>query len=226
MAKSIHSYTDAEYEDYEDDEWPWLRQKKDDDQSYDFFPHWFPDSTKDKWETYLASLFPAQGFATPDMPELNRSRSHYVFVYGTLKRNGGNNKYLGPSVYLGRAWTKVRCLKMYTDKLNCPVVFFTSQSDGHAIQGEVYLCTPTVIRELDLLEANGEYYKRRAILVETEDGRDLKAFMYFGLKEQFSEKELTKCSLFTRKKTNKTYYSYTPNYTLKGIERVNGHASL
>lgn len=181
-----------------------------DDNSYDFYPHWFPDETKYTWQKYIRELIPVSRY-TPDMPELNLSNFHNVFVYGTLKKSCHNNKLIKSAVFLGKAWTKVKCLKMYVNEYNVPVVFFTSQSDGLAVQGELYSVTPAQLRNLDRLEANGDYYKRRRVVVEYDNGEMTKAFMYFGLKSEFSMKGLTPSDTFTRKKTAQEYYTYIPN---------------
>lgn len=213
MAKKVHEYTDQEYYEYGDDVWPWCEGVDDEgDDVSDYFPYWIPDPTKNKWNKKLLTLFPKYENYTPDMPELSLNRYHYVFVYGTLKRGCSNQRLMLNAVYAGKAWTKVRCLKMYKTKGNIPIVFFTSQSDGHAVQGEVYLCTPEQIRNLDNLEANGFFYKRRKILVQDDLGKEYLSFMYFGLKSIYNEDTLTLCNKFTRKKTNTDYFSYTPNF--------------
>lgn len=210
MAKRIHEYTDAEYGSVaNDDYWSWCEGV---DNENDFFPFWVSDSQKNEWEKYLLKKFPSYDSYTTDMPQLNMQRFHDVFVYGTLKRGGGNNSFLREATYIGKAWTKVKCLKLLKTKTNLPIVFFTSSSDGLAVQGDLYRCPVETVRSLDQLEANGYLYKRRKVLVETEAADDFKAFMYFGLKDAFSGDELTKCNIFTRKATSRKYYSYTPYY--------------
>ena len=213
--KRIHELTDEEYGSAanaardENDHWPWCDGV---DSINDFFPFWVPDSLKNEWEKYLLDKFPKYDSYTPDMPELNRQKYHDVFVYGTLKKGGGNAGLLRNTTYIGKAWTKVKCLRLLRTRNNLPVVFFTSSPDGLAVQGELYRCPVETVRTLDELEGNGYLYKRRKIIVETEYGDDFKAFMYFGIKTSYPEEGLTKCNIFTRKSTGRQYYSYTPYY--------------
>lgn len=208
MAKYLYDNYEYYGDDGGEDCWPWTDNN--DDSAYDFFPHWFPDSIKYEWEMYLDKLMPKGIVYTHDVPELNRSRTHLVFVYGTLKKGGFNNRLIKGAHYIGKAWSKVKCLKMYVNDYNVPVVFFTSQSDGHSVQGELYRCSTEMVRDLDRIEANGDYYKRRKIVIEADDGTVDKAFMYFGLHSAHDKSQLTLSNIFTRKKTGIKYFSYTP----------------
>ncbi len=94
----------------------------------------------------------------------------YVFLYGTLRVNGGNYELLaGRSEYVG------------TFKTRDPYTMFTGDLDGSPYITDLYLVNeePTpivgelhrmyydVLQDIDALEGHPEYMRRREIVLET-----------------------------------------------------------
>lgn len=104
---------------------------------------------------------------------------HLVFVYGTLKQGRGNSHLLASADFMGEALTVER----YALSLYAPQVFDRSDIApcwlGH-VRGEVYDCDEATLAELDRLERNGEWYTRKLVPVQAEDGGPtVNAWLYF-----------------------------------------------
>lgn len=85
------------------------------------------------------------------------------FVYGTLKKNYGNNRVLRDSDFLGNAKT------IASDYLltNCGFPYAIPFEGDKHILGEVYNVTDDNVKQnLDWLEGNGHHYNRRQIMVD------------------------------------------------------------
>jgi gamma-glutamylcyclotransferase (GGCT)/AIG2-like uncharacterized protein YtfP len=89
-----------------------------------------------------------------------------VFVYGTLKRGLHNNIFLEGAEFVCSSYTMER-FELYSD--GC-IPFITSNINPniltHRVQGEVYRVDDDTMMELDSLEGNGFFYKRRLIRVQ------------------------------------------------------------
>lgn len=81
-----------------------------------------------------------------------------LFVYGTLRKNHGNNFLLQDSKYLGKAVTEPE----YT--LACSGIPYLIKGE-QSVHGEVYEVTPEVLSDLDLLEGHPDCYTRKDINV-------------------------------------------------------------
>jgi len=89
-----------------------------------------------------------------------------VFVYGSLKRDFGNHRFLISSMFLGEATSKNAEYTMLSMKW-FPGVCKVGNS---FIAGEVYEVSETTLRRLDHLEGNGTFYTRE--LISLSNGMD------------------------------------------------------
>lgn len=133
---------------------------------------------------------------TPDLPELMQKDSHYVFVYGTLKKGFRNHRILEIEEYVGPGSTLNNYSMLVTKntKAPFPIVFPDGRADRRgAIYGEIFKVRPRVIRELDYLESNGTMYKRSItpVYVAFKNGsvKKIYAFMYKGKRDFWSTRE-------------------------------------
>jgi gamma-glutamylcyclotransferase (GGCT)/AIG2-like uncharacterized protein YtfP len=125
---------------------------------------------------------------TPDFPKLNREAEHYIFVYGTLKRNKSNHRVIEKnSRYVTTAFTADKSFIMKETKGgHIPVVLGTlgdkDQSQAARVQGEVYLVPTSMMERLDEFEQNGVLYRRAKLCVNTADKQRFIAWTYLGIK--------------------------------------------
>ena len=170
-------------------------------------PFYFCDDTKARWRKLVKEMI-ADSEHTPDTPTLSLQERHLVFVYGSLKKNNENHQMLDGSLFLGRAWTKLKSFVMIHNHF--PAVLMETGPDKKAIEGELYEVDIPTLKDLDCLEANGVLYKRRRVHVETDLGKSFHCWMYFGIAGVFSKEASPKCNSFVRNKTGVAYYSYQP----------------
>jgi len=79
-----------------------------------------------------------------------------VFVYGTLKKGGGNHHFLKDSDFVRHEILKDHAI--YQPNLfGFPLLI---QSKGDKVYGEVYRITSTTLAKLDMLENEGHLYNR------------------------------------------------------------------
>ena len=97
----------------------------------------------------------------------------YVFVYGSLRKGFGNHRLLENSKFLGYGKTKEK-YSLYADGIPYVVKEPLTQ-----IKGEIYQVDDETLHRLDQLEGHPEFYKRELIDVITEDGKTIKAWIYF-----------------------------------------------
>lgn len=105
-----------------------------------------------------------------------------VFVYGTLKRNYGNNYILEGARFLGEASTIAKC-RLFN--AGFPVLRPRTERQGEwnaPVSGEVWEIDPAVhLARLDRLESEGRMYNRRIKLVRLlASGKVIKAHAYVG----------------------------------------------
>lgn len=86
----------------------------------------------------------------------------FIFVYGSLKQHFGNNKWLFNSPCLGRYSTLKNNYSMVSLG-NFPGVI---PGGKYKILGEIYEIDYEILSELDFLEGNGIFYKRKKIQIE------------------------------------------------------------
>ena len=101
------------------------------------------------------------------------------FVYGTLKRGYGNNKwFLRDALYLGKAKTLL-AWTMVGEGKGFPYVVEMDSVRGHQVQGEVYRVTPAELKKLDSLEGiSSNHYKKVPTNVVYDDGTRELVTMY------------------------------------------------
>jgi len=111
------------------------------------------------------------------------TKDHYVFVYGTLKRDYPNNIFLKGSHFVGKGFT-VKPFYMCSFGLPVVVVPSNKYTEKRALQinGEVYLISNKKLRTLDDLEQHPDIYRRtlEEIEMETEvpEGNIIQAYIY------------------------------------------------
>lgn len=109
-----------------------------------------------------------------------------VFVYGTLKRNYGNNRLLAGCDFEGEQIIPGYKLYYSYEYYGFPVAH---PSENSFIKGEIYNIPDDIaagiIRNLDFLESNGSMYNRTMINEDT--------FLYVGHPDNWAWKILTEC---------------------------------
>jgi len=95
-------------------------------------------------------------------------------VYGTLKKGFGNHFYLERARFLGKGET-VEKYALY--ELEIPYV--VKNKKVSTIKGEVYEVERKDLIAIDRLENHPWHYKREKVRVKLEDGREVKAWIYF-----------------------------------------------
>lgn len=95
--------------------------------------------------------------------------SNLVFVYGTLKRCEGNDRYLSKpgAIFVGPAVTEDNFRMIH---VGFPVIF--KDEAGKPVAGEVYRVSDDTLKRLDGLEGEGRMYHRHRIDI-TMKPRDL-----------------------------------------------------
>lgn len=97
-----------------------------------------------------------------------------VFVYGTLKRDQGNNYLLETSRFIGEGSAR----KSYR-MINVGYPVIMPEENGHPVAGEVYAVDDETLARLDRLESVGFSYDRSLTVVRVEDNF-LVCFVYEG----------------------------------------------
>jgi gamma-glutamylcyclotransferase (GGCT)/AIG2-like uncharacterized protein YtfP len=161
--------------------------------SFDYFDETYYLGLEDL-QTEMESIV-ERGEYTTDYPELITKDSHYLFVYGTLRKQFGNHNLLKDQQLVGCGFTNKNSFFMARNKLHgFPVVFFDNREETRAkIYGEVYKVSPEVLLDLDELEANGVMYKRLPLTVDyyqKEGGvKQARCWMYLGIKDFWAEEK-------------------------------------
>jgi gamma-glutamylcyclotransferase (GGCT)/AIG2-like uncharacterized protein YtfP len=98
----------------------------------------------------------------------------YVFVYGSLKRGYRLfSQYLGGSEFVGEA-----TLKNYTIHKVEGAWYPGIQEGKGQVQGEVFKIGPETLKQLDLVEGEGQLYDRVSADVVMAKGETLSVFVY------------------------------------------------
>jgi gamma-glutamylcyclotransferase (GGCT)/AIG2-like uncharacterized protein YtfP len=79
-----------------------------------------------------------------------------IFVYGTLKKGGGNHHFLKDSDFVRHEILKDHAIYQ-PNQFGFPLLI---QSKGDKVYGEVYRITSTTLAKLDMLESEGYLYNR------------------------------------------------------------------
>ncbi|WP_457572215.1 gamma-glutamylcyclotransferase family protein [Desulfovulcanus sp.] len=100
--------------------------------------------------------------------------SHFVFVYGTLKKGYSNHHFLLDASFIGPGRTQNK-YTMYADS----IPYVSPQPQTSYIYGELYLVNDDTLRALDQLEEHPDFYVRRKVPVVI-DAKTYLAWMYFA----------------------------------------------
>ena len=101
---------------------------------------------------------------------------NFVFVYGSLKNGFHNHKVMKDSQFIGIATTKEK-YDMFSYS-SFPAVI--PNGDYH-IKGEIYYVDDETLKELDRLEGNGSFYKRK--IIDTEKLKDIWCYFLLNYRE-------------------------------------------
>lgn len=96
----------------------------------------------------------------------------YAFVYGSLKKGLHNHEVLGDAKFIMSTVTRE---KYYMYGMGSFPAVTEQRAEAH-IQGEVYSINSLHLEDLDQLEGNGHFYKRKMIRVK---GFKFPVWMYF-----------------------------------------------
>lgn len=115
-----------------------------------------------------------ENYYTPDMPDLQRTETNYVFLADNLMRGKARHHYLVNDdwEYLGKAFTKsatygIMMMHSTIEPVN-PVYFeVVPNNEAAFIYGELYEVPPTLMVELDYHQANRLITKRKKVQVVT-----------------------------------------------------------
>jgi gamma-glutamylcyclotransferase (GGCT)/AIG2-like uncharacterized protein YtfP len=105
---------------------------------------------------------------------ITSTRTHLVFVYGTLRGGQGNHYLLDSSKFVGNAKTKLR-YALYGKG----VPFLSRTRAVSQVTGEVYSIDDPTLRRLDELEGHPDAYMREQAEVVLQDGTELTVWIYF-----------------------------------------------
>ena len=89
--------------------------------------------------------------------------THYVFVYGTLKRGHNNHHLLKGATYLGQYNTGIGYTKVVK---GLPFLF---EDGGPGCSGELYEVSTLTLNLLDRLEGHPDMYERKLINVSNDE---------------------------------------------------------
>jgi gamma-glutamylaminecyclotransferase len=99
-----------------------------------------------------------------------------IFVYGTLRKGYGNNKYfLLDDEFICEAKTEGK-YALYA----AGIPFLNKHEQVCNITGEVYKVDDNKLVHIDALEGHPAWYKREIITVVDEDGNKFQAWVYFN----------------------------------------------
>lgn len=102
-----------------------------------------------------------------------------VFVYGSLKKGGGNHGVLGRSKLIGEGLTNSRGFNMFDGSFPFVTDDLIDTERAGSIMGEVYeVENDAVMNNLDRLEGVPHLYVRREVKVTTLDAVEHDAIMY------------------------------------------------
>jgi gamma-glutamylcyclotransferase (GGCT)/AIG2-like uncharacterized protein YtfP len=105
----------------------------------------------------------------------SRRRVENMFVYGTLRHNKSRGNVLAALEYKKAVLPNHR--KVSPETLGFP---FIIQDESSEVQGEVYFGVgKDLIRQIDMIEGEGNLYNRIVVEVTTEDGEKVKAYTYY-----------------------------------------------
>ncbi len=151
----------------------------------------------------------------------NVLQENVVAVYGTLKKGGGNHRYLYGQRFVGKGTTRDKyplVINGLPYLLDNPLA-----ADSHHVEVEVYKVSQQAFDDIDMLEGHPTFYKRRRLPIKLNSGTIISAWVYFinrdttydQLKKMKSHKSFPiQKSVFRMPKYSKPNYqryTYEPN---------------
>ena len=108
------------------------------------------------------------------------SASHFVFVYGTLKKNEPNHYVMTSTPgFISNGETLTKYPLVIASKFNIPYLL-DKAGTGHVIKGEVYEVNDDMLKVLDDFEGHPEYYQRREEPIKLHSSHETKlCWTYF-----------------------------------------------
>jgi len=107
----------------------------------------------------------------------NVIEEYNVAVYGTLKRGHGNyERFLSDSKFLGAGVTKDK----YPLVIQGLPYVVNKKGIGHNVEVDVFRVSADVFAQLDALEGHPNWYERKQIAIDMEDGSIKFAWLYFN----------------------------------------------
>jgi gamma-glutamylcyclotransferase (GGCT)/AIG2-like uncharacterized protein YtfP len=99
-----------------------------------------------------------------------------VFVYGSLLSGLGNHHRLSTAKFLGRGTTDHRCKMISYGSFPAA---WRDEQNGVPVVGEAYEVDARTLKDLDILEGNGRFYKREPVFVDLECGSTVTCWIYY-----------------------------------------------
>ena len=84
-----------------------------------------------------------------------------LFVYGTLMRHLSNHNYLKSSLYLGECST----FDKYVILIDGSIPYLSTSKNIYHIKGELYEVSDDILKKIDELEDEGNWYKRKNLKI-------------------------------------------------------------
>lgn len=137
-----------------------------------------------------------ENYYTPDLPDIYRSESHYMFLADNLQQGKARHKFLSEQEdydYIGKAFTKsatygIMMLQSPIEPIN-PLYFeVVPNREAAFIYGELYEVSPDVLIDLDYHQGNNLMTKRQKIKVVTRHrNAEVDAWTYLADVDYFTE---------------------------------------
>jgi len=151
---------------------------------------------------------------TQDGPLINSVEDHYVFVYGTLKTSFSRSSVLTAQEFIGFAETEFPHFVMYNNtkvKSSYPVALIRPKHEAKAkLRGELFKVDTEIMYYLDMIESNGELYKRtKQFVILNRSGEKCLAWIYLGYDELADLCDKGELPLLPKTRiVNQDYYQY------------------
>lgn len=109
--------------------------------------------------------------------------SHYVAVYGTLKKGNSNyHNYLSDSTFVGSGVTSDKYPLVVPSMLP---YLLNKKGEGHHVEVDVFKVSGSVLKDLDRLEGHPNFYTRKKINIKLKD-TIVSCWIYFNLKMELT----------------------------------------
>jgi gamma-glutamylaminecyclotransferase len=98
-----------------------------------------------------------------------------LFVYGTLMKNLSNHSYLKYSLYLGECYS----LEKYVILIDGSIPYLSTSKNIYNIKGELYDISNDTLKQIDELEDEGNWYKRKELKIVLNE-KIMTCYAYFN----------------------------------------------